>query len=526
MDTRAEHEGEGNRYTRKEILAAGAGAAAAASLLRNADAFAATPPRRGGRLRAAVAGRGGAVNEHLDPHLNPRPTVSLARTHAIYEGLFDYTPAGTIKNVLAQEVSANADGTVWRIRIKSGIEFHNGKTLTAEDVVWSLQRVRDPRLSTESKNDIYFLPPEGIRALDRTTIELRLNQPIGDIRDKMVSRGLGIAPADSPDLRAKPVGTGAFKASEFVPGDRSLFVRNPNYRVSGRPYLNELEIYTMDDTTAKMNALLAGQMDAIAAIDYTQIAYLKRLGYKILSAKTGGFIANFMNVTKAPFNDGRVRLAMRLLHNRQQMVDTIFGRENAQIGNDLPMKTDPLFAGDIPQIHYDPERAKFLLKQAGHGTRPTFELQCSSRFPGMIESATLLKENAKKAGVTVNLKVVSPTSYYSPAYLAHPFTQTLWFQRSLDLFILQALDSNAIFPETGWKRPNFDKFTRTARAELNFAKRKALWRKAQMTLWTQGGYAMWAYPNFVDATAKNVAGFVPSSVTWLGWFTFDGVHFT
>jgi peptide/nickel transport system substrate-binding protein len=517
---------EQHGLTRRELLAAGAGAAVALPLLHAAEARAATPaPKRGGRLRVAIPGRGGAAQEHLDPHLNPRVTVSLARTHALYEGLFDWAPNGAPTNVLASDLSPNADGTIWKVKIKQGVQFHNGKTLTADDVVYSLQRVTDPTLSTESKNDIYFLTPSGIRALDKTTVELRLTQPIGNLIDKMASRGLGIVPAGATNLKTTPVGTGPFMFSSFTPGEQSLFTRFPNYHVSGKPYLDELQIFTIDDPATRNNALLAGQLDAIASVDYSQIKNLSSKGFKILNAPTGGFIANYMRTDTAPYNDGRVRRGLRLLHDRDQMVKTIFGQGYGVAGNDLPMRFDPLFDHTIPQIKFDPELAKKLFKQAGLGDNPTFELQCSSRFPGFLESATLLKQTGSKYGITINLKVVDGSSYYTAPYLTHPFTQTLWLQRSLDLFVLTALDSNALFPETRWNRPAFDRFTRTARATLNPAKRKELWHKAQITLWTQGGYAAWGLGNFVDAYVPKVYGFVPSSVAWLGWFTFTGVYF-
>src|SRR5581483_8740618 len=98
-----------------------------------------------------------------------------------------------------------------------------------------------------------------------------------------------------------------------------------------------------------MNALLAGQADAISAIDPSQAVSLKKAGFKILSAPTGGCIANYMRVHVAPYNGGRVRRGIRMMHNRQKMVSTIFGKDYAVVGNDLPMRFDPLFDHDIPQ---------------------------------------------------------------------------------------------------------------------------------------------------------------------------------
>jgi len=510
--------------TRRQLLAAAGAGALSLPFLGAADALAAAKapaPKRGGTLRVATS-LGGDTTTTLNPHYSG---LNYVRTHQLYEGLFDWTPDGKPMAVLADEISSNADATVWKITIKQGVEFHNGQPLTANDVVFSLQAAVDPTTPTYSASDLYFLTPSGIRALDSKTIELTPTAPIALITDKLTSRGATIGPAGYTNY-ATPVGTGPFMFSSFTPGSQSVFVRNPNWWQGGsthKPYVDQLEIINVTDSTARLNALLSGQVDAADIIDYADITTLQRAGFKVLNARTGGFQTNYMCTRTAPYTDNRVRRGIRLLHDRKKMVDTIF-YGHGFIGNDLAMPFDELYDQSIPQIAYDPEQALHLFKQAGLGSKPVLTLQTADYTPPMLESATILKQDAAANGITINLKIVPPSDYYTPSYLAFPFTQDLWAQRSLDLFILQALDSKAIYPETCWKVPAFDKLTRTGRATVNPTKRKDLFDQAQQMLWNEGGYCMWGHGNNIDGLSSHVYGMVPSSVLWLGWYNFSAAY--
>ena len=426
----------GNAISRRKVLK---GATAAASLAAGSNLvsplFAATGnPTRGGRLR--VGARGGGTDEVLDPHTSSGE-VGIARNHNHYELLFDFGPDGAPYAVLAEEMTPNADATVWKIWLKDGIEFHNGKKLTAGDVVYSFRRIKEPDAGREGANDLAYVDSDNIRALDDTTVELTLNQPIGNLMDNLASRSLSIVPEGWEDF-SNPVGTGPFKHVSFTPGQRSLSARWENYWRDGMPYLDEVEYIVIDDNTARVNALLSNQIDVAGVLDYSQVGTVEQAGFRILNSETGGFQANLMCITQPPFDDNRVRRAIRLLHDRQQLVDTIYFGHGA-VGNDLGMRFDPIYASEIPQIGYDPDEARSLLKQAGQEGL-TLSIFTTNAFPGMLELATLFQQSAQAAGVTVNLNQMAADSYYGDTWLADPFKQTLWGQRSQDLFILQALE--------------------------------------------------------------------------------------
>jgi peptide/nickel transport system substrate-binding protein len=513
--------GDGRTIGRRTVLA---GAAAAAGLAAGSRLLSPLPakaqePRRGGRLR--VGARGAGTDEVLDPHTSSGE-VSIARNHNHFELLFDFGPDGAPYPVLAEEMTPNAEATVWKIRVRDGVLFHNGKPLTAADVVYSYRRIKEPGAGREGANDLAFVDPDNIRALDDTTVELTLNQPIGNLMDNLASRSLSIVPDGWTDF-ANPVGTGPFKFVSFTPGQRSLSARWDEYWRSGMPYLDELEFIAVDDNAARVNALLAGQIDVAGTLDYAQVAAVEAAGFKILNSETGGFQANLMCITQPPFDDVRVRRAIRLLHDRQQLVDTIYFGYGV-VGNDLGMRFDPIYASEIPQMQYDPDQARSLLRAAGQEDL-TLSIFTSTAFPGMLESATLLKEQARAAGVTINLNQMAADAYYGDTWLADPFKQTLWGQRSQDLFILQALDSNAPYNETCWFRPEFDALTREARATVDATRRRELYVEAQKIMWEETGYAIWGHGNYIDGLGAKVAGFTPSPVRWMGHSNFKEVYF-
>jgi peptide/nickel transport system substrate-binding protein len=220
--------------------------------------------------------------------------------------------------------------------------------------------------------------------------------------------------------------------------------------------------------------------------------------------------------------DNRVRQAFRLMVDREQIIKTVL-RGYGKLGNDLFSPFDPNFAREIPQRPYDPEKAKFLLKQAGRANL-VVSLYTGDAGPGMLDSSILIAQQARKVGVTIKLDKVPADQYYTLRYMKAPFESTDWGQHPLDTQVAQSLNSDAPYNETDWKRPAFDKITSEARRTLNPRKRHELWVEAQRMLWDQGGYIIWGFADYIDAYSAKVHGLKPSSVRPLGWYTFTDVY--
>jgi peptide/nickel transport system substrate-binding protein len=230
------------------------------------------------------------------------------------------------------------------------------------------------------------------------------------------------------------------------------------------------------------------------------------------------FVPLTMAVDTAPFNDVRVRQAMRLIADRPALVETAqlgFGA----IGNDISGKGFPLYNDQLPQRQQDIAQAKSLLKKAGQSNL-TVSLDTSSVAAGMYESALAFAQQAKTAGVTVNLNNIPASNYFSTNYLKYTFGQTIWTAYPLDEFILSALVSNAPFNETHWRRPDFDKLFADARGEPDASKRQEKYFALQKTLYDEGGYLIWGFEPLVDGVALNVHTAPPNPAGFLGNYEF------
>ena len=475
-------------------------------------------PKRGGRLRVGMVG--GGTSETLDPNRSLNE-IDIARTHVLFDQLTDIGPGGEIVNVLAEEFSPNADGSVWKIRVRSGVTFHDGSPLRAQDVAYSFRYILDPETKSQGAKELTFLQPQNVRAVDDTTVELELDQPIVMLPVVLSSRAIYMFKEGTKDFE-QPIGTGAFKFEKWTRAERSLFSRHDGYWRNGRPHLDELEIIAIDDASARVNALAAGQIDALAHLDPKLAKVVEaNPNLETLNKPSGVYTCQYMFVDVPPFDDPMVREAMRLLVDRQQIVDNAllgFGR----VGNDLSNWFDTDYAGELPQRAHDPEKARDLLKKAGHDNL-SISLATSDVAVGMVDSSTLIAEQAKQAGVTVNIDKAPADQYWSTHYLQTPFGCTHWGYRPLDSQIAQGMNSNAPFNETHWMREDFDKLTNEARKTLDEGKRRELWVAAQTMLWEEGGYIIWGFLDNLDAHANKVKGLEGSVVRPLGWYAFEDV---
>jgi peptide/nickel transport system substrate-binding protein len=458
---------------------------------------------------------GGGASETLNP-LRDTGEIDIARAHQLFERLFNYDPRGGVVPQLAEEASANASATVWKIKILQGVAWHDGSRLTADDVVYSLQYMATKANNANAYTELSYINPNKIRRLDPTTVEIQLDQPSALLPTSLAARTVWVIKNGTKTFD-RPIGTGPFKYQSFTPGERSLFVRHDGYRKHGGPYLDAVELISFTSASARFNAFQTGQTDVhtrLVAQEARVVAANPQI--RLLRAQRAATTAIYMAVDMPPFDDTRVRKAFRLLVNRDQMVKVALG-EFGVVANDLFWPTDPDYASDLPQRAYDPDQAKSLLRSAGkqdlHVSIYTSEAQV-----GMIESATVFAEQAKQVGVTVAINKVPADQYYTQGgqYLKVALGQGGWSNRPLTTQFAQTLDSNAPFNETHWRRPDFDKLIKEARQTTDPKKRHELWIEAQKLLWNEGGYILWGLWDYVDGYWDKVHGLQPSVVKALG----------
>lgn len=498
---------------------AATGATSAATV---AETAAAGAPTKGGRLRIGM--NDGGATDTLEPWNIPSYN-SDARAEQVYERLYKYDSKYVPQPRLAESAEGNADATVWQVKIKSGVTFQDGKPLTADDVLYSFRYVADPKNKAESLARLEPIDLDASKRVSDTEIEFHLKRPIGDFPGLLSEKALWIVPDGATDFTTKPNGTGPFTFVEWQPGVRALYKRNDNYwgiAAGGGPYVDEVEILAIPDPTARLNALIGGQVDEITFVDFVQArAQASNSGIQIVNAAQPVTNPIYVQIDAPPFTDNRIREALKLAVDRQAIVDKVelgFG----QIGNDLFGIGYPSYNADLPQREYDPEKAASLLKAAGQeGFKLT--LPTSSALPGMLESATAYKEQAKAAGIDVELQKLEAGSYFAnDKYLKVPVYQTNWGQ-SFESQAQDGLLKDSPYNETHWYSQEWADAFRTAQAVPDADQRNTAYKALQEPLYNEGGYVVFAFFNTLDAASSKVQGIVPnisSGYSNLGSFDF------
>jgi peptide/nickel transport system substrate-binding protein len=495
---------ESTTISRRTFVAA----AAAAGLLPAGRAFSQTDPkpRSGGRLRVGI--NSGSARDSLDAKAAVTE-ADIARQNNLYDTLLYLNPDYVVEPGLAETVESSQSATVWTIKLRRGVVFHNGKALTAKDVAHTIRYLIDPANPGGAASRLGQLDGNAIEIVDDLTLRLRFKTPYSVLRDVFADAGTAavrvIPEGYDP---ANPVGTGPFKMQSFEAGVRSLFVKNANYWREEQPYVDELEMINFTDDGARVNALLSNQVDAIAGLPANQmrvIAANRQL--KVINSETGAWNPFTMHTKAAPFDDVRVRKAMRLLVNRPQLIQQVFAGQGA-VANDLFGRYDPGYAKNLPQRELDIDQAKSLLKQAG---REGFaaEVITSPVSAGLVASAEALVQQASLAGVTLTVRQVEPSTFFSQFFLKSPLSQTYWGARN---YLLQTADSmlpTAPYNETHWSDERWLKIVTEAFAEEDEAKRNELITAAQTIEYDEGGYINWGFYNKLDATKTSVEGLIP-----------------
>jgi peptide/nickel transport system substrate-binding protein len=376
---------------------------------------------------------------------------------------------------------------------------------------------------------------KGVKKRDNLTVEVPLLVPVAELPTLLTFYNYLVVPngATISEQARNPVGTGPFKFVSFTPGTQSTFAANPHYWQSGLPYVDKLVVNSsFTDSTAQMDALLAGDIDVFTQVPYTLAKEnASNSQIRILNSAGSNWYQVCMRINHEPFTDVRVRQAMRLIADRPEIVAA--GLDGyGTIGNDLEGDYCEHFASQLHRSQ-DIDQAKSLLKAAGKSDL-TVTLPVAAAAPGLLESATVYAQQAKAAGVTVKLQTVSASSYFTPAggYLSRPFgldyCASSW--PSLTMTYRAQFTKSAPYNDTAWGfQPGgaaAGALLAQAIAELNPAKAEQLWYEVQLQQFNEGGSIDFAQANYVDAIATNVQGLQTTKAGYLNDWHLLGAWFS
>jgi len=416
---------------------------------------------------------------------------------------------------LAESWEANANATDWVFRLRKGVEFHSGKSLDAEDALYSIQRHLDKDVGSGAKAFVENVA-EGI-VEDKHTLRFKLKGPDADFPVILGTYPMKIVPVGTTDFSTAP-GTGPFKLKEFKPGVRSLGHRNPNYWEEGRPYLDEVEWFGISDHNARMNALLAGDIAMMSGLDPKAIPRVERSkDVGVVNTKAGQYTNLAMMTDRKPTDSNELRLAIKHLQNRERVLKLIY-KGNGMLGNDQPISpVDPMYCDEIPIRPFDPDKARHHLKKAGMdgGTIKIHTSQVAGT--GAVEQALMLQREAGKIGLNVKVQRDPGDGYWSATWGKRPFFMSGWNMRpTANIMLTLAFTSDAAWNEARWKNARFDELLGLGRASLDPVQRKNIYCEAQSLVHDTGGVAIPCFIDYLDAMSDKVKGFIPMPLGPLG----------
>ncbi|MCB0107891.1 MAG: ABC transporter substrate-binding protein [Caldilineaceae bacterium] len=478
-----------------------------------------TGPQRGGTLTVVLPG----TVTSLDPAL-VRGYDMQVLILSLYEPLVKLDAERVAQPALAEAWEVSEDGLQWTFTLRPDVIFHHGTALQAQDVVHTFTRVLDPDFGSPYRQILQFVA--GVEALDASTVQFTLRGPNIEFPQYLSAYATCIVPHDRSDeeLATAPSGTGPFRLTEYVPGESAYTVRNESYRIPDLPYLDEVRHVYMTESATQITALTSGTADVLWQVGVESLGALEsNPDIQILEVAAGAHQPIHMRVTEPPFDDLRVRQALKQLINRNDMRQAVL-QGRGTLGNDQPISTVSPYWAEIPALTYDVEGAKALLAEAGYADGLALTLTTTSARPGMLETAVVFQEMAKAAGVTITINQLPADAYFPVSMERHGnFFMDNWAMLPTDNLMLTVVySSQGPLNIMGWHTPELDSMIAATRSEADMAARQELYTQIQTLIGAEGATIIPYFRPVLAAARSGVEGliltpdsFMDFSATWL-----------
>lgn len=479
------------------------------------EAPAMTGPVRGGTLTAATR------IERVD---HPARFSLVSASHPwrhVFEYLTYTNPQGITEPYLLEKWEVSDDLLTWTLFVRKGVKFNNGKELTAEDVVFNFQQWLSEEVGSSMLGSLSYLSPEGVEKTDDYTVTLKLNSPTIFIPEHLGQYPAAIVPAGfGGDITKEPIGTGAFKMEEYVPGERARLKAREGYWRMGEdgkplPYLDEIIMVQLgEDRSADLAALQSGQVDTIIEPSVAIWEAVKDDDrFTVVGTPTGATRVLRMRVDQEPWTNNDVRVALKHCHNREKILALALQNQGV-IGNDSHVSPAHPEYVDIPPFPFDPAKSKELLAKAGYPDGLKIELVVASDWPESMAYAQALKEDAAAGGFDIELKTM-PASQYWDGWTDWNLGITWWAHRTLApmvlplAYIADAEGKPVPWNESRWVDEEFSEILQQAAATIDLEKRKELVGKLEKIQKERGSVCIPFFMNVWKIYTKNVHNVPP-----------------
>lgn len=489
------------RMSRREFLgraaALGVTALGANSLL--ASAAKAQGAQKGGTLRVGL--QGGSTTDSLDPALATNQ-VALSVIRLWGEPLVELGEDGGLVGMVAESFEASADAKTWTFKLRSGLTFSNGKSVTAEDVVATMERHSGEDTKSGALGIMRSIT--SVKAAGDTVV-FELENANADLPYLLTDYHLVIQPGGGKDAPDAAIGTGPYVLKSVDMGVRFVAEKNPNYW-GDLGNAETIEYVVINDNTARVAALQAGQVDMIDRVPPRTAKLVDRApNINVHSTSGPGHYVFIAHCNADPFSNNDVRMALKYGINRQEMVDKILNGYGS-VGNDSPINSSyPLFV-EAEQREYDPDKAKFHMQKSGYEGSILLRTSDNS-FPGAPDAAALFQQSCAGAGINLEIKREPNDGYWSEVWNVQPFCTSYWGGRpTQDQMFTTAYLSTADWNDTKFNNEQFDQLLIAARGELDEAKRTQMYADMSTILRDEGGLICPMFNDFVDAVSDRIDG--------------------
>ena len=461
--------------------------------------------KRGGILRMGL--NGANISDSWDGRTHSDQFMVNMGHGTVCDGLTEVTAAGELVGELAESWEASSDAKTWTFNLRKGVTFHNGKSFGADDVIESLGMHTAEGAKSAAKPIISAI--SDMKKMGAHQVQFTLRVGNADFPFLLSDYHILMYPAGMiDDAIAKGIGTGLYKVVSFDPGLRCVLARVDSHYKDGRAgWFDGIECIAINDSFVRMNALMAGQVDAVNRVDLKAEPLLRANPNIEIFEVTGNQHFTFPMLTnQAPFNDINVRKALKYGINRQEMVDKIL-QGHGKVGNDHPIgPANQYFASELPQLELDVDKAKFYMKAAGL-TELNVDLSASdAAFTGAVDASHLYQASAKDAGININVVQEPVDGYWSNVWLEKGWSACYWSGRATEDWMFSTVyESGVPWNNNHWESARFQELLLSARAELDSDKRRDQYTEMQMLCSEVGGVIVPMYANTVDANSTKLA---------------------
>ena len=460
-------------------------------------------PQRGGTLRVGISGSA----ENFDPH-HQTTFDSIWANGMMYSRLIRMDPDMQPVPDLAHSWEQSDDASEWTFQLHQGVQFHNGREMTAEDVVNSFERLKDPDEGTAFEQQLSMI--ESVEATSDTEVVFHMAGSYADFLSVLGFYACRVVPVEEAEnLATDPIGTGPYRLRSHSPDERTVLERFEDYFLADEEgFVDEIHFIKIEEETSRLTALQGGTVDLVNEVSPASLPMIEGTSeIDIEEIVTGSYHILAMQADQEPFTDVRVRQAFKLIAERSEFVQAVLQGHGVEAADQPIPPNDPMYGEvEIPDQNLD--RAQELLEEAGYGDGMQVELHTTAGRVGLHEAGLTFQDHASRIGIEVEVINHPVDGYWADIWMQRPFHMSNWGQRpNADLAFTVAYVDGASWNETNWVNEEFEELLEEARGVLDDDERREVYKQAQQILSEDGGAIIPYFMSVIGAWSNNVYGY-------------------